>query len=166
MEEDPAKGWTPGKPTVLLNSPRVESEAAFSPDGRWLAYSSNDRGRFEVYVRAFPGPGGPWQVSSDGGRFPVWSRAGQQLFYRAADLKLRVAEYAVEGDSFRAGKPRTWSARLDERGPNRSFDLHPDGRRFAVLKSLSSGPEAKRNHVTLVLNFADELRRIAPARTR
>jgi serine/threonine-protein kinase len=163
LETDPTTSWKPGKPTVLLGSPAVESDATFSPDGRWLAYSSNDSGRFEVYVRAFPGSAGQWQVSTGGGRFPVWSRTVNHLFYRAADLKLMVTEFVAD-DSFRAGKPRAWSARLDDRGPNRSFDLHPDGKRFAVLRSLA--PEAKRTHISFIFNFADELRRIAPARAR
>lgn len=167
LESEQAAGFKPGKPTVFLNSLRLEGEAAFSPDGRWLAYVSNDSGRLEVFVRAFPGPGGEWQVSTDGGRFPAWSRTANQLFYRSADLKLMVSEYAVEKDSFHAEKARVWSETpFDARGPNRPFDLHPDGRRFAVLKSLVSEAETKRNHVTFIFNFADELRRIAPARKR
>ena len=71
--DDPAhrgrrsRGWKLGKPTVFLNGPAEEREPMFSPDGRWLAYSSNESGRYEVYVRPFPGPGGRWQISTDGG---------------------------------------------------------------------------------------------------
>jgi serine/threonine-protein kinase len=167
LEGDQARGFKPGKPAVLLSSPRVEAEAAFSPDGRWLAYVSDDSGQFEVFVRAFPGPGGKWQISTSGGRFPTWSRTDRQLLYRSGDLKLMVSGYVVEGDSFHAEKPRVWSATpFEARGPNRPFDLYPDGRRFAVLKSLAIETETKRDHLTLILNFADELRRIAPARRR
>ena len=82
-----------------------------------------------------------------------------------------VAPYTVEGDLFRAEKPRVWSeaqwseARFGS-SPNRVFDLHPDGRRFAVLKSLVSQAEPKRDRLTLIFNFGDELRRIAPERQR
>jgi len=78
-----------------------------------------------------------------------------------------VAPYTVEGDSFRAEKPRVWSeAPFEVGGPNLTFDLHPDGRRFAVLKSLVSQAEPKRDRLTLIFNFGDELRRIAPERQR
>ena len=74
MDGDEASGWKPGTATVFLNSPFREREPTFSPDGRWLAYMSNESGRDEIYVRPFPGPGGKWQVSSAGGQGPTWSR--------------------------------------------------------------------------------------------
>ncbi len=82
LEGDEASGWKPGKPTVFLNGPFSEVWAEFSPDGRFLAYSANESGRFEVYVRPFPGPGGKWQVSTTGGRWTTWSRSRRELFYR------------------------------------------------------------------------------------
>jgi serine/threonine-protein kinase len=161
LEGDEASGWKPGKPTVFLNGPFGEIQAAFSPDGRWLAYSSNESGRDEVYVRSFPGPGGKWQVSTAGGRWTTWSRSRRELLYRDEDGRIMVARYTVEGDLFRAGKPRVWSPRLvPVRELGRTFDLHPDGERVAVLKT--SGNEARRDHVTMIQNFFDELRRIAP----
>src|SRR5439155_15510316 len=66
MEGDEAAGWGPGKPTVFLSGPFTEVTPIFSPDGRWIAYLSNESGRTEVYVRPFPGPGGKWQVSTGG----------------------------------------------------------------------------------------------------
>ena len=165
MEGDEASGWKPGKPTVFLNSPFFETQAAFSPDGRWLAYRSNESGRPEVYVRPFPGPGGKWQVSTGGGHYPTWSRNRKELFYRTLELTLMVAPYAVEGDSFRGEKPRQWSPGLvSTRGPNnRTFDLHPDGQRFAVLKAAEQQAVEKRDHVVFIENFFEELRRVAPA---
>ena len=166
IEGDETSGWKPGKPTAFLNSPFIEVAAAFSPDGRWLAYGSNESGGFEVYVRPFPGPGGKWQVSTGGGFNPTWSRNRKELFYRTLESTLMVATYAVEGDSFRAQKPQQWSPGLvPARGVNnRAFDVHPDGQRVAVLKAAEQQAEEKRDHVTLIQNFFDELRRVAPAK--
>jgi hypothetical protein len=76
-----------------------------------------------------------------------------------------VAAFLVEGDTFRAEKPHQWSsAVMSPRGPFRNFDLHPDGQRFAVMKASEDVAEVKRDRLTLVLNFEDELRRIAPVR--
>ncbi len=71
MEGDEVSGWKPGKPTVFLNTPFTEHDPTFSPDGRWLAYSSNETGRQEICVRPFPGPGGKWQISTGGGAAPT-----------------------------------------------------------------------------------------------
>jgi serine/threonine-protein kinase len=166
FERNEAVGWKPGKPVVFLNSPFTEIQAAFSPDGRWLAYGSNESGRNEVYVRPFPGPGGKWQVSTAGGVWPTWSRRRRELFYLGSDDgKITVARYTVDGDSFHAEKPRVWSPGLMHgRGFfGRSYDLHPDGERVAVLKASAEEADARRDHVTLIQNFFDELRRIAPA---
>jgi Tol biopolymer transport system component len=166
MEGDDRSGWKPGTPTVFLDSPFAEREPMFSPDGRWLAYSSNETGRNEVYVRPFPGPGGKWRISTSGGIFPTWSRTRPELFYSSLDQRIMVAPYAVEGDSFRAEKPGLWSdIRYSDRGPNRMFDLHPDGERFAFAP-VTEAPAAKQDHLTFVFNFFDELRRIAPATRR
>jgi serine/threonine-protein kinase len=168
MEGDEASGWKPGKPAAFLISPFFETDAAFSPDGRWLAYSSEEPGRFEVYVRPFPGPGGQWQVSEGGGRFPTWSRNRKELFYRTPESTLMVATYAAEGDSFRAEKPRKWSPGLaPPLAPfNGTFDLHPDGQRFAVLKAAEQRAEERRDHVVLIQNFFEELRRLSPVGKR
>jgi len=80
----------------------------FSPDGRWLAYSSNESGDGEVYVRPFPGPGGKSQVSTGGGSYPIWSRDGRRLFFLTPDWRIMVVDY-TSSDSFAAGKPQVWS---------------------------------------------------------
>jgi len=163
---DEASGWKPGEPTVFLNGPFIERGAAFSPDGRWLAYSSDESGRAEVYVRPFPGPGGKWQVSTAGGVWPTWSRSRRELFYLGLDGRIMEAGYTVEGDSFRAEKPRVWSLGLVVGPFNRTFDMHPDGERVAVLKAAEDEAEGTRDRVVLILNFFDELRRIAPVSRR
>ena len=74
-----------------------------------MAYTSNESGTFQVYVRAFPDKGGKWQISNSGGTYPMWSRNGRELFFETLDNHIMVAAYTVKGDSFVADKPRVWS---------------------------------------------------------
>jgi Tol biopolymer transport system component len=166
LEGDEASGWRPGKPVAFLNSPAVESHATFSPDGRWLAYQSNEGGVAEVYVRPFPGPGGKWQISAGGGLYAAWSRAGKEIFYQKDDGSIWVTTYVAEGSSFRAETPREWSPERMLPLPTaiRAFDLHPDGQRLAVLMAPEEMVVAKRDHLVLIQNFFDELNRLAPPR--
>jgi serine/threonine-protein kinase len=163
LEGDEASGWKPGKPTVFFESPFDESNAVFSPDGRWLAYQSNESGKREVYVRPFPGRGEKTQVSSGGGMYPTWSLSSKELIYQnAEDWTLMAAAYATEGDSFRAEKPQKLG-RIPRRGLGMpGFALHPDGQRFAVLKATQEPTDSRQDHVVLIPHFFDELRRVAP----
>jgi Tol biopolymer transport system component len=163
IEGDEKSGWKPGEPKPFVNSPFAEGDPAFSPDGRWLAYRSNESGSPEVYVRPFPGPGGKWQISTDGGLFPKWSRNGKELFYRTADSKIMVVTYTASGDSFRADKPQLWSpGQFTDRGATYNFALHPDGKRFAVLKAPGTEQTTAVNKVSFIFNFFDEIRRRVP----
>jgi serine/threonine protein kinase len=164
MGGDDISGWKPGPPAVFLRTAFAEREPAFSPDGRWLAYSSNETGRQEVYVRPFPGPGGKWQISTGGGSFPTWSLTKHELLYENEyETRVMVAPFAVEGDSFRAEKPWPWpNGRYEARGSNRMFDLHPDGERLALRPATQTPTDAKQDHVTFIFNFFDELRRRVP----
>ena len=163
IEGDEKSGWKPGKPSVFLSTPAAEIVPMFSPDGRWIAYFSNESGQYEVFVRPFPGPGGKWQISTAGGLETAWSRTRRELFYRALDNRIMVVSYTVEGDSFKADKPRLWSEQaISARRPQSTpFDLHPDGERIAAA-GPSVQPEEKLDKVTFIFNFFDELRRIAP----
>src|SRR5204863_57678 len=144
---------------------------SFSPDGRWLAYQSNESGTNEVYVRAFPPPasgqGGKWLVSNSGGVNPRWSRRAHDLFYQSGD-QIMAASYMVNGDTFVAEKPRVWVAKLGAVpviGNFSVWDVTPDGQRVAVLTPVASSDAAKQEHqVVFLLNFFDELRRIAPVK--
>jgi Tol biopolymer transport system component len=162
MEGDETSGWNPGKPTIFVDGPSVDREASFSPDGGWLAYQSNESGKYEVYVRPFPGPGGQWQISTGGGEYPRWSRTSKELFYRTPDQRIWVATYETEKDAFRVDKPRLWSeGTFSDRGSQaRNFDLHPDGRRFAVLKATE--PQRPIDRVVFIANFSEELKRLVP----
>jgi Tol biopolymer transport system component len=158
IEGNEKSGWKPGEPKPFVNSAFIEVEPAFSPDGRWIAYGSNESGSFEVYVRPFPGPGGKWQISTGGG--PKWSRNGRELFYRTVENKIMVVTYTASGDSFRADKPQLWSPGqfTATAVANYNFDLHPDGKRFAVLKTPGTEHAAAVNKVSFIFNFFDELR--------
>ncbi len=167
IDGDEASGWKPGKPTVFLGTPFIEVEPMFSPDGRWIAYHSNESGRVEMYVRPFPGPGGKWLISTDGGAYPTWSRTRHEIFYASPDNRLMVASYAVEGDSFKADKPRVWSERRFSVRPRlRSFDLHPDGERFVLAAAPDNESAVKQDKLVFIFNFFDELRRLAPVAKR
>jgi serine/threonine-protein kinase len=161
MEGDAARGWTPGKPTVFLSTPAIETSPMFSPDGRWIAYGSNDAAQGDIYVRPFPGPGGKWRVSTGGGSFPHWSAAAPELLFVAqAQSKVMVAPYAVAGDSFRADTPQIWSpTSYVSLLNNYPYDLHPDGKRLAVLAAQDQS-SAGQDKVVFVFNFFDYLRRL------
>jgi hypothetical protein len=164
IEGDEKSGWKPGEPKPFVNSVFNEGQPTFSPDGRWLAYMSDESGSNEVYVRPFPGPGGKWQISTGGGLYPKWSRDGKELFYRTGDSKIMVVSYTAFGDSFRADKPQLWSpGQFTERGlGNSNFDLHPNGKRFAVLKIPATEQTAALNKISFIFNFFDEIRRKLP----
>jgi serine/threonine protein kinase/WD40 repeat protein len=164
LEGDEKSGWKTGKPTVFFASPLIDTNAAFSPDGRWIAYQSSESGTFEVYVRPFPGPGGKWQISNGGGGFPVWSQTKKELFYRTFNQKIMIAPYRVAGDSFQAEQPRLLSeGQFTARGTSYNFDLHPDGQRFVVVKVPEGSSGTRSDQVIFIFNFFDELRRLAPA---
>jgi eukaryotic-like serine/threonine-protein kinase len=152
-----------GTPERLLSTKVAEMDGVFSQDGRWLAYSSKESGRFEVWVRALaanPGAGGGrWLISTNGGVSPAWSPNGRDLLYQADDQIMTVG-YRVTGDSFVAEKPRVWTA-VRAVGP---FDLAPDGRRVAVFVPVStSGAVTEERSVVFILNFFEELRQRAAA---
>jgi serine/threonine-protein kinase len=155
-----------GKPEQFLRSEFFDTEPAFSPDGRWIAYQSNESGKNEVYVRAFPaaasGHAGKWQISNSGGGVPLWSRNGRELVYRAGD-QLMAVSYSVNGESFIAEKPRVWIEKLGGIDGPPNYDLSPDGKRVAVLAPVESTDASKPEHeVVLLENFFDELRRRVP----
>ena len=145
----------------FLNSKTNERYPEFSLDGRWLAYSSNESGRYEVCVRPFPGPGGRWQISKEGGDQPVWSKDGRQLFFRK-DAQVWVADIRTER-GFSAGKPRLL---FEQRGlswgyPIRVWDLWPDGQAFQMVKVGEVKPQPA-TEIILVQNWFEELKRLVP----
>jgi Tol biopolymer transport system component/tRNA A-37 threonylcarbamoyl transferase component Bud32 len=150
-----------GKGLPFLPPPSNEGGPAFSPDGRWLAYQSEESGRSEIYVRPFPGPGGKSLISTDGGTEPVWARNGRELFYRNSDKMMATA--VETKPTFVAAKPRLLFEGHYETGfyafePN--YDVSPDGQRFLMIKASEqeSGPV----HINVVLNWFEDLKRRVP----
>jgi serine/threonine-protein kinase len=147
----------PGKPEPFLKTAAAESQGMFSPDGRWIAYTSDETGRQEVFVRPFPGPGGKYQISTGGGHLPVWSRNGRELFYTLED-QILVAPYTAHGEAFSYSKAHLWTnTHIRPVGGRWFFDPAPDGKRLAVFPTEGSGESNV--HITFLLNFSDELRR-------
>ncbi len=163
MQGSDATGWSPGTATVFLKTSAGEQVPTFSPDGRWVAYFSDATGRNEVYVRPFPGPGGQWQISTGGGTYPTWSRARQELFYATLDGHIMVVPYRVEGETFRPDRPSVWTDTAFTAGQYRRYTLDPKSDRFAVGKRLE---EEHSGTVVFLVNFFDELRRLAPVTKR
>jgi len=148
------------KPVPVANTRFDEEAPQLSPDGRWLAYQSNESGRNEVYVQPFPGPGERHQVSTDGGTEPLWSRAGRELFYRQGDKLLSVP--LRPGAAFQAGKPVVlFEGSFEHFTYHAGYDISPDGRRFVMVQRDPDAPPAQ---VRIVLNWFDELRRRVPVR--
>ena len=138
-----------------------ESAPQFSPDGHWLAYVSDESGRYEVYVKPYPGPGGKWQISTEGGTEPVWNPKGRELFYRSGD-KMMALEITMR-PSFSVGKPKVLFEGAYEPTPVTfpNYDVSPDGRRFLMLKDV--GQEQSPAQINVVLNWFEELKQKAPA---
>jgi Tol biopolymer transport system component len=153
------------KALPFLRTPFNESVPRFSPDGRWLAYISNESGRFEIYIQPYPGPGGKWQISTEGGTEPVWNPNGRELFYRSSN-KMMAVDIATQ-PSFAAGKPRMLFAGQYEPTPftNPNYDVSPDGQRFLMLKPNEQA-EAAPTQINVVLNWFEELKRRVPTGTK
>jgi hypothetical protein len=153
------------KAQPFLRTPFNETEPHFSPDGRWLAYISDESGRFEIYVQPYPGPGGKWQISTEGGTEPVWNPNGRELFYRSGD-KMMAVDIAME-PGFTAGKPRMlFEGRYElARVPIANYDVSLDGQRFLMVKP-SEQAQAAPTQINVVLNWFEELKRRVPAGTK
>jgi serine/threonine-protein kinase len=156
----------PGKPEPFLQTPADELVPRFSPDGRWIAYRSNESGGNEIWVRPFPASrGGKWQISNGGGIYGLWSNNGHELFYETEDNRIMAMDYRVEGDTFVPGKRRLWYEGQVFYPGNSNLDITPDGKRFAVLTTPEGARETKGSvHVTMLLNFFDDLKRRMPVK--
>ena len=143
------------KPAPFLESPYNKRQARFSPDGKWVAYASNESGRDEIYVVPYPNTGGKTQISTEGGTAPQWARNGREMFYRSGDKMMAVE--VESGAAFRAGAPKMLFERA---GLTDGFDVAPDGQRFLVIKPNAAPAQA--GELRVVVNWFEELRRRVP----
>ena len=152
---------------VLLRTELIERNPEISPDGNWLAYQSNVSGQSEIYLRPFPNATeGQQQVSTAGGRHPLWARNGEELFYLEPGTRPRLMAVPVKtGSTFDRGSPRplfAWEYRFD--GPSRRYDVSPDGQRFLVIKAGAdeAAGDVHAPQIHVVLNWFEELKARVP----
>jgi dipeptidyl aminopeptidase/acylaminoacyl peptidase len=159
------------RPRVIIQTRFNEAYLDFSPDGRWLAYASDESGRSEVYVQPYPGPGPRQQVSTDGGTAPAWSRDGRELFYttthsiggQATFTKMMAVPVALR-PTFTAGTPRMlFQGRYGATAIIRGYDVMPDGRRFLMVQQKER-PAVSAADMILVQNWFEELKARAPTK--
>src|SRR5262245_38963232 len=166
---------TPRRPRPLVATPFNDLNGEISPDGRWLAYQSNESGRYEVYVRPFPDiTKARWVVSTAGGTRPAWSRDGRELFYATAQAS------GADGGEVSTGEIMSVPVRLAPTfsfGPatvvvkggyvapfaGRTFDVTRDGRRFLMIKTVREPGEVDRPpQVVVIQHWIEELKRRVP----
>jgi Tol biopolymer transport system component len=130
-----------GQPFAVANSARNERQAQLSPDGRWVAFASDESGRDEIWVQAFPEAREKWPVSASGGSQPQWRRDGRELYYISRDLKLMAVDVDSAALSFDAGVPTPlFSLRFtDQLSARNNFMPTADGRRFLINTSYAEG---------------------------
>ena len=143
-------------PRPFLQGPYAETSATFSPDGRWLAYASDESGRSEVYVQPFPGPGAKSQVSTAGGVQPRWRGDGRELFYREDNGRFMAVPISAPGTAFEAGTPRALFDLRATSTPGTHYDVTADGQRFIVSVPVQAEGASP---LTLVLNWPALLQR-------
>ena len=141
-------------PAVFLRTGANELWGQFSPDGRWIAYQSNETGRYEVYVRPFPGRGGAIPISTAGGVYPRWSRDGNELYFIAPDAKLMAVPIRATTTMLEAGAPaalfqtRRLGGGSNVIGRSHQYDVARDGRFLINVDAQASAPP-----ITLLMNW-------------
>jgi Tol biopolymer transport system component len=138
------------QPQPWLGTEFIEYDGSFSPDGRWLAYGSNESGEFEVYVAPFPGPGRKWQVSVGGGGWPVWRGDGAEIVYNTFSGELKSVAVEERGDGLSFGQPQKLFDFRSMSADGRGWAVTADGQRFLVVEPAESAPPEP---VTVIVNW-------------
>ncbi|HJZ80236.1 MAG TPA: protein kinase [Pyrinomonadaceae bacterium] len=146
------------KPIPFLQSTFNEDHARFSPDGHFIAYTSDESGRIEVYVQTFPTSGGKWLISTNGGAQPRWRRDGKEIFYLAPDKKVMAVDVKLEGSTFEAGVPKVLFQThvISYPNPRNVYDASADGQRFLII---TTPEEVTTTPITVVANWTADLNR-------
>jgi eukaryotic-like serine/threonine-protein kinase len=163
----PGRGAETTAAESVVETPFEEWNGEISPDGRFIAYLSNESGQSEVYVRPYQqASNARWQVSSGGGTEPVWTRGGRELIYRDDAQRLTAVPVETTGLAFRTGTPSTLVVSADRVSDAwRAYDVSPDGKRFLVMKKLPDSPRATvPPGFVVVQNWFEELKRLVPAK--
>jgi serine/threonine-protein kinase len=144
-------------PEPFLVTPFNEKHPALSPDGKWLAYTSNESGREEIYLRPFPKAAGKWQVSTSGGQHAMWSPDGTELFYEE-DNDLMDVVIDLSAGAPMIGRPSTlFELPMGVREFGRGYDISPDGQRFVAVKAELRGGDFGESHLRFVFHWFSEL---------
>ncbi len=156
--------WMP-----LLQEKYTEEQPQISPDGRWMAYVSNESGQSEIYVRPFPDvDGGKWQISSGGGYSPLWSRDCRELFYRNGDAVVAVSVKSDQTFGIKTSQTLFRRAYIARGNESETWDISPDGKRFLMIKPpVSTGgvlEAAGPRKINIVLNWLEELKQRVPVK--
>jgi eukaryotic-like serine/threonine-protein kinase len=151
---------------VLLKNAFNNAQAAVSPDGRWIAYHSNISGRYEIYVERYPELGARQLISTGGGRLPLWSRDGRELFFASPDGRQMSAVALQSATTLVAGRPQVLFelAMLVQAGGNRPYDIGPDGRFVIIRNAQADSDTAAASNLIVVQNWFEELKARVPTK--
>ena len=155
----------PSDAKVLVKSEFCNDFAAVSPDGRWMAYDSNVSGRYEIYVERYPELGNRQQMSTGGGRRPLWSRDGRELFFGTPDNRQMLVVPVRSGTTLVAGRPQVlFEFAMVASVSSRPYDVAPDGRFFIIRSGQAEDDAVAASNIILVLNWFEELKRLVPTK--
>jgi len=147
------------KPQPFLHTQFNETAPQFSPDGHWLAYASDESGRYEIYVQPFPGPGGKWQISTEGGTEPRWAHNGE-IFYRSGDKMMVVAPKTQPAFSVDKPKMLFQGQYVPTLATMSNYDVSAEGQRLLMVKSNEQ--DTSGTQINVVLNWFEELKQKVP----
>jgi Tol biopolymer transport system component len=144
-----------GKPFSVISTNFTDVVPVFSPDGKWLAYSNNETGRYEVYIQPFPGGAGRWQVSTAGGSNAVWRKDGKELFFQSLDQQIMAVDIHENGAGLELGAPHALFKAATVNNGNGPYTVSADGKKFVMNTVL---PQSITEPLTLITNWTADLK--------